>query len=385
MFHSSYVELSRSALKKNIRYLRDFVGYKVHFSSVIKGNAYGHRIESFLPLAEECGIRHFSVFSADEALQAYRSRTEDSQIMIMGMVEDDALEWAIENELSFYVFELSRLNDAVKAASKTGKPARVHLQMETGMNRIGFETDQLPQLAEIVKNNRDQIVVEGLCTHYAGAENISNYFRIQNQIRCFNEIYSRLEQWGIRPRRRHSACSAAALTYPDTIMDLVRFGIAHYGFWPSRETYMHVMKNSQSKLHKDPLDRVLSWKSVVMSTKNVDSGEFIGYGNTFLTSRPQKIATVPIGYSHGFARNLTNMGRVLIRGERAPVAGLVNMNMLTVDVTDLPEVKKGDEVVVIGKQKDKEITVSSFSEMSNNHNYETLTRLPSTLPRYIVE
>jgi alanine racemase len=129
----------------------------------------------------------------------------------------------------------------------------------------------------------------------------------------------------------------------------------------------------------------MEWKSVVMSTKNVEAGEFIGYGNTYQTSRKQKIATVPIGYSHGFGRNLTNAGIVLIRGRRAGVAGLVNMNLLTIDVTDIPDVKKGDEVVIIGKQGDQEMTVSSFSEMTNFLNYEVLVRIPSQLPRHLVE
>jgi len=120
-----------------------------------------------------------------------------------------------------------------------------------------------------------------------------------------------------------------------------------------------------------------------MSTKWVEEGEFIGYGNVFLTSRKIRIATVPIGYTHGFGRNLTNVGYVLINGERARVVGIVNMNMLTVEITDMPDAKKGDEVVMIGKQDGQEITVASFGEMSNNLNYEVLTRLPAGIPRNV--
>ena len=165
--------------------------------------------------------------------------------------------------------------------------------------------------------------------------------------------------------------------------DMVRVGIAQYGFWPSRETYMHILKNNQS-FTKDPLIRVLNWKSEIMSTKWVGEGEFIGYGNVFMTSRKIRIATVPIGYTHGFGRNLTNAGYVLIKGERARVVGLVNMNMLTVEITDMPGAQKGDEVVIIGRQNGQEITVASFGEMSNNLNYEVLTRLPASIPREIV-
>ena len=384
MLYPSYIELSRTAFRKNVNFLKEFVGDDVLFSSVIKGNAYGHGIEQFIPMAEACGIEHFSVFSADEASRALLSCSEESHIMIMGMIANDELPWALENDISFYIFEKDRLEAAAEAANSLGKPARIHLQLETGMNRTGLSDEQLDECIKFIKDNRKLFSIEGICTHYAGAESISNYYRIQQQIKNYHRMLSHIEREGITPKRRHTACSAAALTYPETIMDMVRIGIAQYGFWPSRETYMHVLKNGNIK-YKDPLVRIMSWKSFVMSTKEVEAGDFIGYGNVYLASKDEKIATVPIGYSHGFGRNLTNMGRVLINGYRVPVAGLVNMNLLTINVTDVPDVKKGDEVVIIGKQNGEEITVASFSEMSNYLNYEVLTRIPSELPRYVIE
>jgi len=187
---------------------------------------------------------------------------------------------------------------------------------------------------------------------------------------------------------RHTAASAAALAYPETRMDMVRIGIAQYGLWPSKETAMRFVLRGESEgkaRFVDPLKRVLKWKSHVMSVKDVRRGEFIGYGNTYLTSRPQKIAAVPIGYFHGFRRSLSNLGRVLIHGKRAGIVGTVNMNMILVNVTELDNVEIGDEVVIIGKQKNLQITVSSFSDMSNLLNYEALVRLPSGIPRVVVE
>lgn len=386
MLHPSCIELSKPAFQKNLEFLQDYIGKDVRISAVIKGNAYGHGIDKYMPMAEECGIRHFSVFSADEAQKALRARTADSDIMIMGMIENEELGWAIEMEISFHVFEMDRLKAALETARRLRKPARIHLQVETGMNRLGFSREGLEKAVRLILEHPDDFVVEGLCTHYAGAESISNYVRIKKQIQNFQDIDQWVKARGIEPKMRHTACSAAALTYPETVMDMVRIGIALYGFWPSRETYMHVMKNGELRFRKhDPLERVISWKSSVMSIKDVDRGEFVGYGNVYLTSKPSRIATVPIGYAHGFGRNLTNMGRVLINGVRAPVAGLVNMNMLTVDVSDVPGVRKGDPVVIIGVQNGQEITVASFSEMSNNLNYEVLTRLPSDLPRVVTE
>lgn len=385
--YPSWIELDRSAFEKNISFLKDYVGRDVVFSSVIKGNAYGHGIKHFVPLAEECGVRHFSVFSSDEARQATRASTnEETHIMIMGMINNEALGWAIEREVSFFIFELDRLKVAASEARRIGKPARIHLHLETGMNRLGLEKDQFEEAVKLIKKNGKNLQVDGICTHYAGAESVGNYVRIQEQIDNFEEYCSWFEDQGIEARLKHTACSASALNYPETIMDMVRIGISQYGFWPNRETYMNFVKKHPDvkKEHKDPLERVLSWKSHVMSTKKVPAGEFVGYGNTYLTSRDEIIASVPIGYSHGFGRNLTNVGIVLINGQRAPVAGLVNMNLLTVDVTDIPEVSKGDEVVIIGKQGDHEMTVSSFSNMRNNLNYEVLVQIPSSLPRDIV-
>ncbi|SHE65547.1 alanine racemase [Fodinibius roseus] len=387
-FYPSYVELSKSAFQQNISFLKNYIGEEVLFSSVIKGNAYGHGIKYFVPLAEECGIRHFSVFSSDEAREASRASTcEDTHIMIVGMISNEVIAWAIERDVSFFIFELDRMHAAIREAKRIGKPARIHLHLETGMNRLGLDPDNFEDITHLLKKHRELLRLEGICTHYAGAESVGNYVRIQEQIEKFREYTSWFEDQDIEARYYHTACSAAALNYPETIMDMVRIGIAQYGFWPNRETYMNFVKrypNIQAE-HKDPLKRVISWKSKVMSTKNVPAGEFIGYGNTYLTSRDEQIATVPIGYAHGFGRNLTNVGIVLINGERAPVAGLVNMNLLTVDITDIPDVTKGDEVVIIGTQGEQEMTVASFSEMRNFMNYEVLVQIPSTLPRYIVE
>ena len=378
------IELNKQAMQKNIRFLYGRSDKDIKISSVIKGNAYGHGISTFLPMVEECGIDHFSVFSADEALGAYKNRKNpDTDIMIMGMIRDAELEWAVEHGVEFYVFERERLEAAVKAGKRVGKKARIHLQVETGMNRTGFDGDQLDDIFRKVAESKEHLELMGICTHYAGAESVANYYRITKQNERFLEVLKMARSYFDPLPTIHAASSAAYLTYPEMHYDMARVGIAMYGFWPSSETYMHTLKNDNSFVD-DPLRRVLSWKSEIMSTKKVAAGEFIGYGNTFLSSSDMRIATVPIGYTHGFARNLTNAGYVLIGGERARVVGLVNMNMITVEITDMPDAKKGDEVVIIGHQGDQDITVASFGEMSNNLNYEVLTRLPSSIPRKVV-
>lgn len=385
MFHTSYIEISKSALIQNLKYLKKKIGSDTVFSSVIKANAYGHSIELFVPLAEECGIDHFSVFSADEALRAHQVIcNKKTRIMIMGMIENDELSWAIENDIEFFVFEKDRLLAALESAKKIGKAAKIHIELETGMNRTGFDETDLKDVAKIFKDNKNLLHAEGLCTHFAGAESVANYLRIQNQIKRFKKNYNKLKRLGLVSKYLHAACSAAAMNYKDSIMDMVRIGIAQYGLWPNNETYMKNLL-SEKKNHGDPLKRVLSWKSKVMGIKYVEAGEFIGYGTSFLTNRKSKIASIPVGYSHGFGRNLSNLGNVLISGKRVPVIGLVNMNMIVVDVSSIHSVHKGDEVVIIGKQKKQHITVNSFSELSSRVNYEMLTHLPLNIPRILVD
>ncbi|MBN1884864.1 MAG: alanine racemase [Candidatus Krumholzibacteriota bacterium] len=390
LFHTAHIELSESALRRNIRFLREVIGPGPVFSSVIKGNAYGHNIATFVPLAERCGVRHFSVYSAYEALIASRSLTGDSHIMIMGDIVRDAIGWAIEKGVSFSIFNVDWLRKTLGEARKIGKPARVHLEVETGMHRTGLEGADLDAAIDILEANPDLFVVDGVFTHYAGAECISNFVRVQEQIRRFDEITADLVRRGLKFRMRHSACSAAALRYPETIMDMVRFGIAQYGFWPNKETHMHFMMQGEkncapAKKQTNPLRRVMTWKSRIMNIKPVRRGEFVGYGNTYMTGRDQKIAAVPIGYYHGFARQLSNRGYVLVNGRRAQVVGIVNMNMMTVDVTDFPQVAVGDEVVIIGTQKKQQITVGSFSDLTPFLNYEVLARIPEEIPRIVVD
>jgi len=383
MFYTSYIEISKSALQHNLNFLKKHIYKNVQVSSVVKGNAYGHGIEFYIPLAESCGMNHFSVFSADEAYRVQKASINKNTIMIMGLVEDEQLAWAIENEIEFYVFEFGRLEKATELAKKMKKKATIHIELETGMNRTGFDQKDIGKITQFITKNSAYINFKGLCTHYAGAESITNYYRIKKQQKSFQKSIQKFTDKNVIPKQIHTACSAAALRYPKSQMDMVRLGIVQYGFFPNKEIYIEYL--TKKKITEDPLRRLISWKSKVMDVKTVKAGEFVGYGTSYLANSNIKIATIPVGYSHGFSRSLSNQGRVLIHGQRVSVIGIVNMNMITVDVTKIEHVKKGDEVVLIGKQGDLEISVSSFSEFSDQVNYELLTRLPQKIPRFIVD
>ncbi|MEJ2617537.1 MAG: alanine racemase [Ignavibacteriaceae bacterium] len=267
-------------------------------------------------------------------------------------------------------------------ASRLKRIAKIHIEIETGMNRTGFTKEYIPSVIKIINENKDVLNVKGLCTHFAGAESIANYVRIQKQLKNYSRNHKLFIENNVIPERCHTACSAACMTYPKSRMDMVRIGIMQYGFWSSRETFIAYINNLENKA--DPLRRVIKWKSKIMSTKSVKTGEFIGYGTSYLAQRDMKIATIPVGYAHGYSRELSNQGRVLINGHRVSVIGIVNMNMMTIDITDVSETKKGDEAVLIGKQGDLSISVASFSELSNQLDYEMLTRLNQKIPRVVV-
>ena len=382
MTGTSVIEIDRSALIHNLNFIQNYLGKDVKISSVVKANAYGHGIEQFVPVAEEAGINHFSVFSADEAKRVFKVKSPQTSVMIMGWVSDTDLEWVIKNEIEFYIFELSKLEDAYRVAKETGIKALIHIEVETGMNRTGLNQKQLQKVVDFIKANHECFVVKGLCTHYAGAESIANHVRVQKQLRKYNQIYKWLINHGIEPEIRHTACSAAAVTYPRTRMDMVRIGILQYGYWPTKETFIQYISKQMDKT--DPLKRVISWKSNIMAVKKIKTGEFVSYGTAYLANEDKTIAVVPVGYSHGYSRSLSNQGRVLIGGQRAPVIGVVNMNMLIADITNIPGIKLGDEVILIGEQGDTSITLASFADFNNQMNYELLARLPINIPRKVI-
>lgn len=382
MHTNSYIELNPKAYQNNLSFLKKMYGKNVILSSVVKGNAYGHGIEEFVKLAYKSGVSHFSVFDVAEAQLVKKQLPKKVTILIMGFVSDELMEWVIQNDIEFFVFDKKRLELAIKISKKINKKAIIHIEVETGMNRTGFIQNELNGLISLLKKEENYIEFKGLCTHFAGAESMSNYFRVKQQIERFEKIYAYFCVKNLVPKIKHSACSAASIMFPETRMDMVRIGIMQYGLWPSPEVFASYISSKKKKI--DPLKRVISWKSQVMSIKKIDACEFIGYGTSFMAKEKMKIATIPIGYAHGYSRSLSNKGRVIINQHRCMVVGTVNMNMMLVDVSDILSIQIGDEVILIGSQEKIDVSVASFSENSNQLNYELLTRISKSIPRKIL-
>ena len=382
--HSSRIELSQSALTKNINFIRKKIGKDAIISSVVKANAYGHGIEQFVKMAEKAGVNHFATASAFEAEEVMHAKANGSDVMIMGILYDVDIPWAIENHIEFYVFNYDRLETVKRVAKELGIKARIHLEVETGANRTGLQASDFSKTLTFLKRNKEFIEFTGLCTHFGGAESFANQFKIQRQHERFKGFLKECKMKKIEPRIRHIACSAAALAMPETVYDMVRMGVSQYGFWPSPDIYYQHLQ-AVGKQSDKSLNRILSWKTDIMDIRQVDAGEFIGYGTAYQATQDMRIAVLPLGYSNGYPRAQSNRGHVLIKGKKCPILGLINMNLFMVDISHIEGVEIGDEVVLVGRQNNNVINISSFTQVTQLLNNEMLSRLPAAIPRKIVK
>lgn len=379
MASTSSIVIKCSALEQNIHFVKQLIGNEITISTVIKGNAYGHGVDITIPAFEKAGIHHFSVYSSAEAQEAFEYMGPQSTLMIMGFIDPNHIKWIINHHIEFYISDLDLLTLAIETARKIQTPALIHIDLETGMNRTGLTFSQLKKAIPIILKNEKHLRLKGATSHLAGAESIANDNRIKKQFSVFKKRIKLLHQSQIFPEKLHIASSAATINYPETRLDMVRVGIISYGYWPTRETFINYIHRRKDK--SDCLKRAMKWTSKVVSTKIVPQGEFIGYGLSYQAPVKMTIMIVPVGYCNGYSRSLSNNGHVIVHGLRAAILGSVNMNMTICDISNIAHVEKGDEVVLIGKQGDNEISFGSFAEMNNSMNYEILARLPKNITR----
>lgn len=370
--YRTWIEIDTEAVINNLRIFRKLVGPKVKISAVVKSNAYGHGLVDFSKIIEDSKLADFlAVDSIVEGLKLRRNGIK-LPILVLGYVLPEMIESAVENNISIGVSDMEFLREILKV--NFSKPIKIHLKVDTGMYRLGFFENEIEKVLEVLKNNKDKIIVEGLFTHFAAAKNPNFPHYTKNQIEIFKKWKSALNKAGIEPIC-HAGATAGAIGYSEARFDMVRIGIGLYGLWPSEE----VKKRFEKKLLLKP---ALEWKTVVATVKKIKKGEGVGYDLTEKVSRGSVLALCPIGYWHGFRRALSGKSEVLIHGKRAKVLGRVSMGMIVVDVTDISKVKTGDEVVLIGKQKKEEITAHEMGKLAGTINYEIITGINPLIKKF---
>lgn len=378
MENLTWVEISRDKLGGNIKQLRKIIGENVILCPCVKANAYGHGLIETGRVFLESGADWLGVNSLYEAV-ALRESGILSPIYIMGYVPVADLGVVVDNEFRLVVYNRETIDVLVDACNLMKKKAFVHIKVETGNNRQGVQLDEVVDFAKYILNNKF-IQVEGISTHFANIEDTTDHSYAFEQLRKFREADEILKSAGITVPIRHCGNSAATMLFPETHFEMVRPGISSYGLWPSTET-----KISLRQLQKDlELKPALTWKCKIAQIKPVKSGEMIGYGCSYKAERDIRLAILPVGYYDGYSRIIGMKGHVLIKGKRAPIRGRICMNIMMVDVTEIPEAGLEDEVVLLGMSGEEEVTMEDMAKWSETINYEIGPRINERIERVYV-
>jgi alanine racemase len=370
----STVEISKSALIHNIKSFRKLIGKDKVLGVAVKANAYGHGLSDCSKIFLKAGANYLCVNALFEA-EILRKAGIKSPILIIGYTPLADLKRTVQMNCDLIVYN----EETIKELDKIGLKANVHLKIETGNHRQGIRLIDLPKISAELKRYKN-IVVAGISTHFANLEDKTNHQYALYQLKEFKKAIHLIQADGHAPHFLHCASTAATILLPEAHFNFVRVGIGAYGLWPSEKTRL-ASKRAGIEIDLKP---ALTWKTIVAQVKEANKGSLVGYGCTYEMPHDGRIAVIPVGYYDGYARALSSKGQVLISGKRAPVIGRICMNMFMADVTDISDVKLEDEVTLIGRQGNEQITAEDIGEWSGTINYEVTTRINERIHRIFV-
>jgi len=350
------------------------VGESVSICAVVKADAYGHGASACTQALESEGAPWFGVTGTEEALALRRAGIKARLLLMTGIWKGEEDE-VVAHRLTPIVWEKWHVERLEAAATKKQTVLPVHLKIDTGMTRLGASREALPGVCAAIASS-PHLILEGVSTHFASVRDPE---KTRQQVALFDEALTVLDASKLRPALIHMANSAAILSRFETWKTMVRPGLALYGYSRSR-----VAGVAGSVEVAAPLRPVLSWKTRVIALKDVPAGQAVGYGGTFVTQHQSRIAVLPVGYADGFHRLLSNRGRVIVRGEYALVAGRVSMDLTTVNVTAIPSVEPGDEVILLGESNAKSIDAGEHARLCETIPYEILCSISKRVPRVYV-
>jgi len=364
-YRPTWAEVDLGAIRYNCNRIKDAVGKDINIMAVVKANAYGHGIVEVSRVLQKAKITYLGVATLDEAMGLRKAKIK-LPILILGPVLPEEAKAAVNNDITLTLCNMPLLK-ALKDISTSKLKPKVHVKVDTGMGRIGvWHEDATEFIIDVAKNKN--IDLEGVYTHFSIAGR--DKFFTQYQIESFEKILWNIENFGIAVKYRHAANSIACVDWKKSHLNMVRPGIIVYGIYPKRN-FPRLIK----------LNPAFSLKTKVAFIKKTPPGRSISYGRTYITQSNTKIATLPIGYADGYGRILSNKAEVLIKGRRAPVVGKVTMDQTMIDVGHIKRIKEGDEVVLIGRQKDEEIRIEKLARLAGTIPYEIVTGITYRVPR----
>lgn len=371
-----YAEVDLNCIRNNFNALAALTNAECQLFAVIKADGYGHgAVPIAKALEKEEKLYGFAVATAEEAIEL-RQHHIAKPIVVLGYTFEDSYEQLAKYQIMPTVFREDSLEALSKAAQQAGKPIKVHVKVDTGMHRIGVTPDErgLAFMEKLL--HTDGIVLDGLFTHFARADEVDKTNTEEQFAKFMNFANMAEARFQITIPCKHCANSAAILEFPKSHLNFARIGVALYGMWPSDE-----IRQDTAALRP-----ALSLYSHIVYIKEIQKGDCISYGGTFLAEHPMKVATIPVGYGDGYPRSLSSKGYVLIRGQKAPILGRVCMDQCMVDVTHIPDASMGDLVTLIGTDGMETIAIEELGDLSGRFNYELACNLNKRIPReYIGE
>ena len=373
----AWAEINLDAVINNIKQIRKITSSNAKIMAIVKADAYGHGFFEVASALANNGADFFGVATVDEAIQL-RNAGFSNPVLILGVIFRDDLEKIIQNDIMPVVFGYRFAKSISDTAVRLGKKAKIHIKLDTGMSRIGYVCSGSDSRDRILDSICDiaklpNIEIDGIFSHFAKAdEKERDYTKLQFE--RFTDIISELESRGVKIPIKHICNSAGIIQYPEYHMDMVRSGIITYGLAPSSDV-------SVENLGLIP---AMQLKSVVTNLKRIKVDTPISYGGKYIAKPGTRIATIAIGYADGYSRILSGKAQVLINGKKADIVGNICMDQLMADVTEIEDIKIGDEVILFGKSGNNIITVESVAELMGTINYETICVIGKRVPRVYI-
>jgi alanine racemase len=365
-YRPTWAEIDLDAVRHNLYCIKGILSENMNVMAVVKANAYGHGITEVSRVLVESGVNYLGVATVDEAM-TLRTSGLDVPILVLGSVLAEEARAAVDNDITLTLCNPALLNTLSNITLNKGTIPKVHINVDTGMGRLGVWHEEALEFIREVEA-RGNIDIEGVYTHFSSAGRDKLVTRMQ--INDFEKVIEDMESCGIHVKYRHAANSIAVVDWKQSHLNLVRPGILLYGVYPK--------KDFAGKLSLKP---VMNLKTRIVHLRDTPAGRAISYGRTYITQKDTKIATIPIGYADGYGRILSNKAKALVKGRLVRVAGIVTMDQTLLDVGHIKGVSIGDEVVLIGKQGESEISIERIAKLAGTIPYEILSAITDRVPR----